>query len=96
VGIKASVKEKFNSDTLKGLRVAVQGLGNVGSNLVKYLVEEGAKVIIADIDQDKVKALMAKYPGLVEMSVDKILFADYEEIEAKDGVPIITTQYRKV
>jgi leucine dehydrogenase len=76
MGIKASVKEKFNSDTLKGLRVAVQGLGNVGSNLVKYLVDEGAQVVVADIDPEKVSAMKAKFPSLVEMPVDKILFAD--------------------
>jgi thymidylate synthase (FAD) len=27
---------------------------------------------------------------------EPILFSDYEEIESKDGVPIITTKYRKV
>ncbi|MBC7372201.1 MAG: Glu/Leu/Phe/Val dehydrogenase, partial [Bdellovibrionaceae bacterium] len=57
MGIKAAVKEKFGVDTLKGQRVAVQGLGNVGSNLVKYLIEEGAKVIVADIDQSRVKMM---------------------------------------
>ncbi len=31
--------------TINGLRVAVQGFGNVGSFLAKFLVEEGAKVI---------------------------------------------------
>jgi leucine dehydrogenase len=55
MGIKAAAHEKFGTDSLRGMRVAVQGLGNVGSNLVKYLVEEGAKVIVSDIDQARVK-----------------------------------------
>ena len=55
MGIKAAANEKFGTDSLRGMRVAVQGLGNVGSNLVKYLVEEGAKVIVSDIDQARVK-----------------------------------------
>jgi leucine dehydrogenase len=55
MGIKAAAQEKFGTDSLKGMRVAVQGLGNVGSNLVKYLVEEGSKVTVADIDQARVK-----------------------------------------
>ena len=55
MGIKASAHEKFGTDSLRGMRIAVQGLGNVGSNLVKYLVEEGAKVIVSDIDQARVK-----------------------------------------
>lgn len=75
MGIKASAKEKFGTDSLKGLRVAVQGLGNVGSNLVKYLVEEGAKVIVADIDQTRVKAVNDKF-GVEAMAPDQIIFAD--------------------
>lgn len=55
MGIKAAAHEKFGTDSLRGMRIAVQGLGNVGSNLVKYLVEEGAKVIVSDIDQARVK-----------------------------------------
>lgn len=55
MGIKAAAHEKFGTDSLKGMRIAVQGLGNVGSHLVKYLVEEGAKVIVSDIDQARVK-----------------------------------------
>lgn len=55
MGIKAAAHEKFGTDSLKGMRIAVQGLGNVGSHLVKYLVEEGAKVIVSDIDQTRVK-----------------------------------------
>ncbi|HEY8365139.1 MAG TPA: Glu/Leu/Phe/Val dehydrogenase [Haloplasmataceae bacterium] len=51
VGIKASCKEKFGSDSVKGLTVAVQGVGHVGYYVVKHLVEEGANVIISDINQ---------------------------------------------
>ncbi len=75
MGIKASAKEKFGTDSLKGMRVAVQGLGNVGSNLVKYLIEEGAKVIVADIDQARVKQMHDQY-GCMTQTADEILFAD--------------------
>lgn len=75
MGIKASAMEKFGSDSLKGKRVAVQGLGNVGSNLVRYLVEEGAKVVVADIDQQRVKNHVEKY-GVESVSPEQILFTD--------------------
>ncbi|MEZ4872528.1 MAG: Glu/Leu/Phe/Val dehydrogenase [Bdellovibrionales bacterium] len=61
MGIKAVAKRKLNSDTLEGVRVAVQGLGNVGSNLVDYLVSEKAIVTVADIDKEKVKKICDKY-----------------------------------
>lgn len=75
MGIKAVASEKFGTDSLKGMRIAVQGLGNVGSNLVRYLVEEGAKIIIADIDQGRVKVHHEKY-GVEVVSPDQILFVD--------------------
>jgi leucine dehydrogenase len=71
MGIKASVKDKFSSDTLKGVRVAVQGLGNVGSHLVEYLVKEGAVVTIADIDKERVQKLASKY-GVTTVDPDQI------------------------
>jgi leucine dehydrogenase len=61
MGIKASVKDKLSADTLKGVRVAVQGLGNVGYHLVEYLVKEGAIVTVADIDNDKVNKTCEKF-----------------------------------
>lgn len=56
MGLKAGAKWKLGTDDLRGVRVAVQGLGNVGTHLVKYLVQEGAKVIVSDIDAAKIKS----------------------------------------
>lgn len=66
MGIKAAVKEKLKTDSLAGIRVALQGLGNVGSHLLDYLVKEKAIVTIADIDQAKTKKLSEKYGVKVE------------------------------
>ena len=61
MSIKASVKEKLGKNSLEGLHIAVQGVGNVGRNLVKYLVEENAYVTIADIDKEKVQNICKTY-----------------------------------
>ncbi len=60
-GIKASVKYKLDKDSLKGVSVAIQGAGAVGSHLVEYLVNEGAIVHVADIDAEKVKSNVKLY-----------------------------------
>lgn len=52
-GIKACALKKYGSDELKGRAVAVQGAGHVGYHLCRYLVEEGAKVFVCDIDAAK-------------------------------------------
>ena len=55
VGLKASVKWKLGRDELKGLRVAVQGLGNVGFRLAKHLHEAGAKLWVSDVHAPNVE-----------------------------------------
>ena len=54
-GIKATLKaHKDLPDNLNGVRIAVQGLGNVGYALCQLLHREGAKLLIADIDESRV------------------------------------------
>jgi leucine dehydrogenase len=55
LGIKASLKHKFGLDSVKGLRIAVQGLGHVGMNLIERLIREGAEIIASDINTESVK-----------------------------------------
>ncbi|MFP5519979.1 MAG: Glu/Leu/Phe/Val dehydrogenase dimerization domain-containing protein [Bdellovibrionia bacterium] len=77
MGIKATAKEKFNADNLKGMRIAVQGLGNVGSHLVKYLYEEGAVVTVSDIDMARVKLNVDKF-GVKAVAPDEIVATECE------------------
>ena len=51
LGIKAAVKHKLKTDDLTGLRVAVQGLGSVGYGLCEYLHNAGAKLVVADLNE---------------------------------------------
>jgi len=51
LGIKASVKYKLGRDELKGLKVAVQGLGSVGYGLCEHLHNAGAELFVTDINQ---------------------------------------------
>jgi leucine dehydrogenase len=50
VAIRAAVRHVTGRDGLAGLRVAIQGLGNVGRPLAGYLHEAGAELIVADLD----------------------------------------------
>lgn len=49
-GIQAAVKYKLSRDSLEGLRVSVQGLGSVASNLSRHLIKHGAIVTGCDIN----------------------------------------------
>ncbi|TFG66615.1 MAG: Glu/Leu/Phe/Val dehydrogenase [Gemmatimonadales bacterium] len=54
-GIKACAYRKYGDDDLAGRSVMVQGAGHVGYFLARDLMDDGAKVFIADIDQDRVQ-----------------------------------------
>lgn len=59
VGMKASAKVRWGSDSLAGKRVLVQGCGNVARALCDALYKEGAKLTVTDIDAEKVKRVVA-------------------------------------
>ncbi|HSA81437.1 MAG TPA: Glu/Leu/Phe/Val dehydrogenase dimerization domain-containing protein [Geminicoccaceae bacterium] len=50
VAIRAAVRHVTGRDGLAGLRVAIQGLGNVGRPLAGYLHEAGAELTVADLN----------------------------------------------
>jgi leucine dehydrogenase len=77
LGMKAAAKERWGVDSLKGKKVAVQGIGNVGENLVKHLTEEGAKVFITDINKERLKEIADKFKAEVVES-DKIFDLDVD------------------
>lgn len=51
MGIRAAVAHRLNRTSLEGLTIAVQGLGSVGWNLCQYLHDDGAKLVVTDIDK---------------------------------------------
>ncbi len=60
-GMKACAKEKYGSDSLAGKTVAVQGCGHVGYYLCSYLHEEGARLVVTDIDAEKVRRAVEEF-----------------------------------
>jgi leucine dehydrogenase len=61
MAMKASAKYKWGSDKLGGRKIVVQGVGNVGENLVRHLIEEGADVVINDINEQKLNHLADEF-----------------------------------
>lgn len=74
-GIKAAVREKLKRDELKGLRVAIQGVGNVGYRLAKYLHDAGAKLWITDLHGPSVERAVREL-GATAVSMEEIFAVD--------------------
>ncbi|HEY3011829.1 MAG TPA: Glu/Leu/Phe/Val dehydrogenase dimerization domain-containing protein, partial [Gemmatimonadales bacterium] len=58
VGMKAAARVRWGNDTLSGRTIAVQGCGKVAYSLVQHLHAEGAKLVVTDIDPEKVKRVV--------------------------------------
>ncbi|MBB5181516.1 leucine dehydrogenase [Planomicrobium koreense] len=54
IGMKAAALEAWGDDSLEGKTVSVQGVGNVAYTLCEHLHQEGAKLIVTDINQEAV------------------------------------------
>lgn len=65
MGMKAAAKYKFGTDVLEDKKVLVQGIGHVGESLVEHLSNEGAKVIIADINEERLQQVSERYGATV-------------------------------
>jgi leucine dehydrogenase len=61
MGMKAAAQFTYKNNSLAGKKIWVQGIGNVGETLVKYLVGENADVFITDMSQDRMLEICNKY-----------------------------------
>ena len=52
MGIKASAKQAYGSDSLEGKSAAVMGIGKVGWHLLELLHKDGVKLYISDLTLD--------------------------------------------
>ncbi|HEX7821330.1 MAG TPA: Glu/Leu/Phe/Val dehydrogenase dimerization domain-containing protein [Sphingobium sp.] len=57
LGIKAVAGQMGGSEDMRGVRVAMQGVGSVGGGVARLLAAEGAVLTLADADTSKVAAL---------------------------------------
>ncbi|MBI2067630.1 MAG: Glu/Leu/Phe/Val dehydrogenase [Deltaproteobacteria bacterium] len=71
-GIKATVRFKWQKESLKGLTFAIQGMGHVGYGLAKHLHQEGAGLVVCDIHPENAKRAETTL-GATVVSPEKIL-----------------------
>jgi leucine dehydrogenase len=73
--IQASAKERWGSDDLANKTVTVQGCGHVGYYLAKELHAAGAKLVVTDIDAERVKRVVSEF-GARAVGPDEIYGAE--------------------
>ncbi|MBS1862328.1 MAG: Glu/Leu/Phe/Val dehydrogenase [Actinobacteria bacterium] len=75
--IAAAARIELRRTDLEGLRVGVQGVGNVGGRLVALLTEAGAEVFVADLDEVRAEAVAAAY-GATALPLDGFLWGEFD------------------
>jgi valine dehydrogenase (NAD+) len=61
-GMRAAALVAWGRPSLQGRCVGVAGVGKVGHHLVRHLVEDGAEVVVTDVDPVKVAAVERQHP----------------------------------
>ncbi|MBT8257457.1 MAG: leucine dehydrogenase [Bacteroidia bacterium] len=61
MGLKAACQFNFGTDSLEGKSVLVQGIGHVGEVLVDHLSQAGARIIIDDINIERLEYISRTY-----------------------------------
>jgi leucine dehydrogenase len=69
--IQASAKERWGSDDVSGRTITIQGCGHVGYFLAKELHEAGAKLVVTDIDAERIKRVVTEF-GARAVGTDEI------------------------
>jgi leucine dehydrogenase len=77
MGMKAAAKKAFGSDSLAGKRIAVQGVGHVGTYLLEYLQKEGAQLVLTDYYEERAYEAASRF-GAVAVSLDEIYDQDVD------------------
>ena len=77
VSIEATVRHVMASETLKGVRFAIQGLGQTGMDLCRRLTEAGGQVVATDVNGDAMASARQQY-GIEVTQPDEIYDAEVD------------------
>lgn len=62
--MKVCAFRKFGTSSLKDLKIAIQGAGKVGEELIRQIINEKSKIFVADINPKVIENIRDKYPNV--------------------------------
>jgi valine dehydrogenase (NAD+) len=78
-GMRAAAEHVWGSPTVAGRTVGVAGVGKVGRHLVGHLLEDGARVVVTDVNEQAVSRLTAEHPQVeVVADADALVRSDID------------------
>ena len=91
LGVKAAARRALGAESMQGVHVAIQGVGSVGGGLARKLADDGARLTIADADQERAKRL-ADELGAELVATDVILATDADIVSPNALGAILTEE----
>jgi len=89
LGVRAAAKRGLGATDMKGVHVAIQGVGSVGGGLARLLAKDGARLTLADVDDARAEALAAEL-GAQTAAADAILAIDADVVSPNALGAILT------
>ncbi|HEX4895338.1 MAG TPA: Glu/Leu/Phe/Val dehydrogenase dimerization domain-containing protein [Solimonas sp.] len=77
IGLQAAVRHQLQREDLRGLKVAIQGVGNVGYRLARHLHEAGARLWVTDLHAPAVERCVREF-GATAVSMEAIFALDVD------------------
>jgi valine dehydrogenase (NAD+) len=81
-GMRAAAEATWGTPRLTDRVVGVAGVGKVGRHLVRHLVEDGADVVVTDVDERAVAAVRDTFPGVRSVADTDALVAEPLDVYA--------------
>ncbi|MGZ4625516.1 MAG: Glu/Leu/Phe/Val dehydrogenase dimerization domain-containing protein [Kineosporiaceae bacterium] len=81
-GMRAGALIRWGTDGLQGRTVGVSGVGKVGRHLVPLLLAEGARPVVADVDDGAVARVLAEHTGVRAVASTDALIAEPLDVYA--------------
>ncbi|NIB39651.1 Glu/Leu/Phe/Val dehydrogenase [Pseudomaricurvus alkylphenolicus] len=79
LGLRTAVAHRYKTSDIRDMRVAIQGMGNVGYRLAKLLHEAGAQLLVSDIFRDNTDRARREF-GATVVPPEQIFNQDVEVI----------------
>lgn len=78
-GMRASAQFAWGSTSLAGKKIGISGLGKVGRHLARHLIDEDARLVVADIDPAPLETIAEKHPHVeIANSTEELIEANLD------------------